>query len=62
MNIVSRVAWTVAVVFLLAWPLLFWGKPASQPPEHVARLQKPYVEKLQPPLLHDPLGRHDLAW
>jgi hypothetical protein len=60
MHIISRVAWTSATIFLLGWPLLFWGKPAAQQPEQVARLQKPYIENFQTPLLRDPLGRHEL--
>jgi hypothetical protein len=60
MHIISRVAWTAAVILVLAWPLLFWGKPTSQTPEHIARLQKPHIENLQAPLLLNPPGRHEL--
>jgi len=60
MDIISRVAWTTATIVLLGWPLLFWGKPASQPPDHIARLQKPYIEHLQTPFWRDPPGQHEL--
>lgn len=62
MHIIIKMAWTAAVVFLLAWPLLFWGKPAPQRPETVAKLHRPGIGTLQTPLLHDPYPRHDLAW
>ena len=28
MHTMIKAAWTAAIVIVVAWPLLFWGKPA----------------------------------
>ena len=30
MRTMIKAAWTVAIIIVLVWPLLFWGKSASQ--------------------------------
>lgn len=53
MRLWIRVLWTAAAVIAIAWPLLFWGKAASL--DSVANVR-------QPPVLLNPLERHDILW
>ena len=56
MHPILRVALTALFVVALAWPLVFWGKPAM--PDH----SRQHVETSQPPLLYNSLLRHELYW
>ena len=49
-----RTAWTVAVVIALAWPLLFWGKPALPDSQR--------IENVQPRIHYNLLERHEQLW
>ena len=54
MHPILRVVVTVLIVIALAWPLLFWGKPALS--DHQDR----YPEVGQP--VFNQMPRHDLFW
>jgi hypothetical protein len=54
MHLLIRIAWTAAAVVLVAWPLLFWGKPASPNQDN--------IETIPPSLSYNPLQRPELLW
>jgi hypothetical protein len=54
MHPLLRVVLTVLVVIALAWPLLFWGKPALSDHKHR------YPEMGQ--LVFNQMPPHDLLW
>jgi hypothetical protein len=54
MDMFIRIALTAAIVVLVAWPLLFWGKPAL--PNHSN------IETFQPSRSYNPLQRPELLW
>ena len=56
MHPILRVALTTLCVIVLAWPLLFWGKPAMTD----RSIQQ--FESSQPPLIYNNLLRHELYW
>jgi len=56
MHPILRVALTTLCVIALAWPLLFWGKPAL--PDR--SLQQ--FETSQPQLIYNNLLRNELYW
>ena len=56
MHPILRVALTTLCVIVLAWPLLFWGKPAL--PDRSLQ----HVETGQPPLFYNSQLRHELYW
>jgi hypothetical protein len=53
MQLWIRIAWTAAVAILVAWPLLFWGKPAAPNQADV---------ELQPSRSYNSLQRPELFW
>jgi hypothetical protein len=54
MQTLIKAGWTIAIVIALAWPLLFWGKPALPDNDHVE------VDRVQPH--YNLLERHDILW
>jgi hypothetical protein len=52
MRALIKVGWTIAIGIALAWPLLFWGKPALPDNEHTERVRPHY----------NLLERHDILW
>ena len=54
MHPILRVVLTVLIVIALAWPLLFWGKPA------LSDQKDRYPEMGQP--VFNQMPRHDLLW
>ena len=55
MNSVLRTALTILCALALAWPLLFWGKPAL--PDRRDHDLKP-----EQPVIYNSMPRHDLLW
>jgi hypothetical protein len=53
-----KAAWTAALVIVLVWPLLFWGKPASPGFKRTNDIQS----RLQSRLLNDLPHRQELLW
>jgi hypothetical protein len=53
-----KAAWTAAIIFVLVWPLLFWGKPASPGFKRTNDIQS----RLQSRLLNDLPHRQELLW
>jgi len=51
MHLWIRIAWTAAIVVLVAWPLLFWGKPASPNQDNVEFQTSRSYNSLQRPEL-----------
>jgi hypothetical protein len=54
MHTVIKTAWTAVIVIVVAWPLLFWGKPAL--PEFKR------TNDIQSRLLNDLPHRQELLW
>ncbi len=55
MNSMLRTALTILCVLAMAWPLLFWGKPALPDP-------KDRDLKTVQPMIYNTMSRHDLLW
>lgn len=51
MQTLVKTVWTTIAIGALAWPLLFWGKPAS-----------PGDRPNNPQSIYNALERHDLLW